>query len=61
MCLFDILLNEYNAKKWEKYASCFEESDVHVDGMPQDIVNAVSTVLGEKAGITWLDTPFTCI
>ena len=48
MELYDILLDEYNEKHWEKYASCFKDEGIRVEGIPQDIVNAVTTVLGEK-------------
>lgn len=57
MELYDILLDAYKEKHWEEYASCFKDEGIRVEGIPQDIVNAVTTVLGEKAGITWLDTP----
>ena len=57
MEIFDILVEEYSEKNWRNYSSCFVDVDTRIDGVPQDIVNAVITILGETAGCKWLSTP----
>lgn len=54
----ELLANEYSINAWENYAKCFDNVNVSVEGVPQDMVNAVITILGAEAGIKWLDTPF---
>ncbi len=34
-----------------------DEAKTHADGIPQDIVNVVLTILGDEAGYKWLHTP----
>lgn len=58
MDMIDILSNEYNEDNWIEYARCFEESDIHIKGIPQDIINAVVTILGDEVGYNWLRSPF---
>ena len=50
----------YNEEHWNSYANCFSETDVHIAGIPQDIVNVVVGLFGNEAGAKWLmDTPLT--
>lgn len=55
--MIDILSNEYNEDNWIEYARCFEEADIHIKGIPQDIINAVVTILGAEVGYNWLRSP----
>lgn len=56
--MIDILSNEYSEENWIEYARCFEESDIYIKGIPQDIINAVVTILGDEVGYNWLHSPF---
>ena len=38
---------EYEEEAWNKYASCFEDVNTQIDGVPQEIVNAIFTILGD--------------
>lgn len=53
----ELLANEYSEESWNIYSNCFVESDIQVEGVPQDIVNAVVTILGDEVGCKWLHTP----
>jgi hypothetical protein len=53
----DFFVNEYDERGWKEYANSFEYVNVSLDGIPQDIVNAVLTILGEDTGAKWLNTP----
>lgn len=53
----ELLANEYSEESWNAYSNCFVESDILVEGVPQDIVNAVVTILGDEVGCKWLHTP----
>lgn len=55
--MFEMLVEQYDEKKWNKYASCFKDVTTHIDGVPQDIVNAVFAILGDVDGYKWLHTP----
>ena len=58
MNLIEVLVNEYDEKNWENYASLFEDADKRIEGIPQDVVNVVFGVLGDKTGYSWLLMPF---
>lgn len=55
--MVDFFSNEYNEEQWNQYIKCFNESNIHIEGVPQDIVNAVVTILGDEVGCKWLHTP----
>lgn len=58
MDMIDILSNEYMEDNWIAYSRSFEESDIHIKGIPQDIINAVVAILGNEVGCHWLCSPF---
>lgn len=53
MDMLDFFADEYKEDDWNDYANCFDELNIHIEGVPQDIVNAVLTVLGAE-GYDWL-------
>lgn len=57
MDMIEFFANEYKEEKWNKYAACFKELNISVEGVPQDVINAVLTVLGEESGYDWLYIP----
>lgn len=57
MDMLEFFENEYKEEKWNKFVSCFDELDIHIEGVPQNVVNAVLTILGNDAGYNWLHTP----
>ncbi|MDE7330793.1 MAG: DUF2384 domain-containing protein [Lachnospiraceae bacterium] len=57
MDMLDFFAGEYNDIEWNEYANCFNELNIHVTGIPQDIVNAIYTILGRDAGYKWLHAP----
>lgn len=46
----EIFFNEYDEETWNRYVSCFEDVNTQIDGVPQEIVNAIFAVLGDVAG-----------
>ncbi len=44
---------EYNEEHWNNFAS-INHSDTQIDGIPQDVVDAVLGVLGDNVGYDWL-------
>jgi len=57
MDMLEMFFSEYEDESWNRYASCFEKLNTQIEGVPQDIVNAVLTILGETEGYDWLHTP----
>jgi len=57
MDMLEMFFNEYEDEAWNSYASCFETVDAQIDGVPQEIVNAVYAILGERTGYDWLHIP----
>ncbi|MDE6672015.1 MAG: MbcA/ParS/Xre antitoxin family protein [Ruminococcus sp.] len=57
----DFFANEYNDKDWKKYSECFPETDITVNGVSQDVVNAIVVLLGKKYGVEWLHIPLTAV
>lgn len=57
MDMLKFFANEYEEDKWDKYVSCFAELNIHIEGVPHDIVTAVLTILGNEAGYNWLHMP----
>ncbi len=55
--MLDFFADEYKEEEWNEYANCFNEVNMHIEGVPQDIVNAVMTILGNDSGYNWLHTP----
>jgi len=55
--MLELLFHEYEEEAWNSYASCFEIVNVQIDGVPQEIVNAVCGILGERTGYDWLHKP----
>lgn len=58
MDMLDFFADEYNEENWTEYANCFDELNIQIDGIPQDIVNVVLAILGNDTGYDWLHTPF---
>lgn len=56
MDMLEFFADEYKENNWNDYANCFDELDIQIEGVPQDIVNAVLTVLGAE-GYDWLHRP----
>ena len=52
--LFDILVKEFNKSSWEKLAKSCRKSKTKVKGIPQEIVDVVSFILGENEAEEWL-------
>lgn len=57
MNMLEMFFEEYNDEAWNRYASCFEDVNTKIDGVPQEIVNAVCTILGDDMGQVWLHQP----
>ena len=57
MDMLEMFFDEYKEEAWNRYASCFENVDTQVDGVPQEIVNAIFTIFGDTTGYDWLHTP----
>lgn len=55
--MIDFLANEYNEDGWNVFANCFEDLNIRIEGIPQDIVNSVLTILGSEDGYNWLHKP----
>ena len=41
MLTVEILAKEYNADNWHRFSQDFQEAELKVDNIPQDIVNAL--------------------
>ena len=39
MDMVDFFFKEYNDDDWTDFANCFNEVDIFIKGVPQDIVN----------------------
>ena len=57
MDMLEMFFYEYEEEAWNKYASCFEDVNTQIDGVPQEIVNAIFTILGDAIGYDWLHKP----
>lgn len=57
MDMLEFFAGEYKEEEWNKYANCFDELNIHIEGVPQDIVDVVLTILGSDVGYNWLYTP----
>ena len=57
MDMLEMFFYEYEEEAWNKYASCFEDVNTQIDGVPQEIVNAIFTILGDATGYDWLHKP----
>lgn len=55
--MLEMFFYEYEEEAWNRFANCFENVNVQVDGVPQEIVNVVFTILGNVTGYDWLHTP----
>ncbi len=55
--MIEFFADVYKEENWTAYANCFENVNIHIDGIPQDIVNAVVGLLGDDTGYNWLHTP----
>lgn len=54
--MLEMFFCEYEEEEWNRYSSCFEDVKTQIEGVPQEIVNAVFAVLGDS-GYNWLHTP----
>ena len=54
MDMLEMFFNEYEEEAWNRYASCFEDVNIQIDDVPQEIVNAIFTILGDASGYDWL-------
>ena len=57
MDMLEMFFYEYEEEAWNRYASCFEDVNTQIDGVPQEIVNAIFTILGDATGYDWLHKP----
>ncbi len=57
MDMLEMFFSEYEEETWNRYASCFENVSTQIYGVPQEIVNAIFTILGDKVGYDWMYTP----
>lgn len=53
----DFFADEYSKNAWQRFARCFKQVDIVIEGIPQDIVNAVCGILGINTAVNWLKTP----
>lgn len=58
MDMLNLYAEEYDAHNWNEFVKCFNEIDVEIEGLPQDIVNVVLNLLGHEMGYKWLNEPF---
>lgn len=56
MDMLEMFFYEYEEEAWNRYASCFEDVNTQIDGVPQEIVNAIFTILGDATGYDWLQS-----
>ncbi|MCM1315296.1 MAG: hypothetical protein NC205_07860 [Prevotella sp.] len=49
----DFFAHEYNEKNWKEYSECFPETDITVNGVSQDVVNAIVVL----TSVEWLHIP----
>ena len=56
MNMIDFFFEEYNDDDWKRFVNCFEDVDVCIMGVPQDIINVIYSLIGEN-GEVWLNTP----
>lgn len=57
MDMIKFFANEYEEDDWNTYVNCFDKLNISIEGIPQDIVNVVLTILGDDAGYRWIHTP----
>ena len=56
MNMIDFFFEEYNDDDWKDFVNCFEDADVCIMGVPQDIINVIYSLIGEN-GEVWLNIP----
>ena len=56
MNMIDFFFEEYNDDDWKDFVNCFENADVCIRGVPQDIINVIYSLIGEN-GEVWLNKP----
>ncbi len=54
--MIDFFFDEYNDDDWTDFANSFSSVDVIIEGVPQDVINAVYSIIGEN-GDEWLKSP----
>ena len=54
MDMLEFFLNEYEEEAWNRFASCFEDVNIQINGVPQEIVNVIFNILGDNTGYDWL-------
>lgn len=57
MDMLEFFAGEYKEEEWNKYAKCFDKLNIYIEGIPQDIVDVVLTILGSDVGYNWLYAP----
>lgn len=57
MDMIEFFADVYKEENWTAYAKYFDNVNIYIDGIPQDIVNAVVGLLGDDTGYNWLHTP----
>ena len=55
--MIEFFADEYKEENWTAYANNFDEVNIHIEGIQQDIVNAVVGLLGDDTGYNWLHAP----
>ncbi len=56
MNMIDFFYDEYNDDDWIDFANCFDKVDIIIKGVPQDVINAVYSIIGNNGG-DWFNTP----
>ncbi len=56
MNMIDFFFEEYNDIAWTDFANCFNNADISIKGVPQDIINVIYSLIGDNR-VAWLSTP----
>lgn len=56
MDIIESYYNEYNDENWNYYMSYIKSSNIKLDGIPQDIVDALYSAMGIKM-MDWIKAP----
>lgn len=50
----DFFASEYKKSDWEDFARCFTKSNIILEGIPEDIKNALVVIVGREASANWI-------
>ena len=48
MDMIEFFFEEYNDDNWIAFSSCFHNKDISIRGVPQDVINVIYSLIGEK-------------